>query len=201
MIIKSCIKCHKNKSLVNFGKAGTYNGKQYFRGDCKDCVSKGKKYPETRKRWEQRPEIKARRLAQKRTPEYREQDRIRSKQPHNQKRLREQRRRKYHNNIIYKLCKLMRSRLTTALKRKKFRKSKKTIDALGCTYEVLQTHIESLFLPGMTWENHGSWESDHHIPLASAKTVEDVYRLSHYTNIRPLWKEDNRSKSDKMPTS
>ena len=51
----------------------------------------------------------------------------------------------------------------------------------------------------MTWENRSEWEIDHIIPLASATTEEDVIRLNHYTNLRPLWTIDNQSKRDKMP--
>lgn len=39
---------------------------------------------------------------------------------------------------------------------------------------------------------------DHIIPLATAHTVEDVYRLCHYTNLRLLTPEDNMDKSDSL---
>lgn len=51
---------------------------------------------------------------------------------------------------------------------------------------VIFTHVE----------NHGEWEMDHIIP--NAKTEEEIYKLNHYTNFQPLWKEDNRKKSNKM---
>jgi hypothetical protein len=51
----------------------------------------------------------------------------------------------------------------------------------------------------MSWENYGThgWHIDHIIPLASAHTKEDVYRLWHYSNLRPLWAEDNWKKGAK----
>lgn len=52
----------------------------------------------------------------------------------------------------------------------------------------------------MTWENRDQWHIDHFHPLSDAKTIEDVLRLSHYTNLRPLWDTDNFKKSDKLPT-
>jgi hypothetical protein len=36
------------------------------------------------------------------------------------------------------------------------------------------------------------------IPLSSAKTEEEVYKLSHYTNLQPLWAEENYKKSNKI---
>jgi hypothetical protein len=84
------------------------------------------------------------------------------------------------------------------------RKKRGGVDAmLGCGYDKLCRHLESQFQPGMTWGNAGyhGWHIDHKIPLASAKTMRDVFRLFHYTNLQPLWQKDNFSKGDKMPTT
>ena len=52
----------------------------------------------------------------------------------------------------------------------------------------------------MTWDNRGvyTWHLDHIIPISTAKTIEELEKLSHYTNMRPLWSEDNRIKSNKI---
>jgi hypothetical protein len=49
----------------------------------------------------------------------------------------------------------------------------------------------------MSFDNYGQWHIDHIIPLATAKTEQDVYTLSHYTNLQPLWAKDNISKGAK----
>jgi hypothetical protein len=51
----------------------------------------------------------------------------------------------------------------------------------------------------MTFDNHGvnGWHIDHIIPL-SAKTEEEIIKLCHYTNLQPLWAEENRAKSNKI---
>ena len=46
----------------------------------------------------------------------------------------------------------------------------------------------------MNWENRGLWHIDHIIPLATAKTEDEIIRLNHYTNLQPLWAIDNLKK-------
>ena len=53
----------------------------------------------------------------------------------------------------------------------------------------------------MNWDNYGKyngelnygWDLDHIIPVASAKTEEDIYKLNHYTNFQPLCSFTNRN--------
>jgi hypothetical protein len=83
---------------------------------------------------------------------------------------------------------------------KKYRgggKNKKTEMVVGCSKEFLKEHLEKQFKDGMSWENYGhaGWHIDHITPLASAKTEEEVYRLSHYTNLQPLWATENFKKN------
>lgn len=93
----------------------------------------------------------------------------------------------------------MRHRVREAIKRKGFKKTSSTKEMIGCDWDVLRKYIESKFLPGMSWENKSEWEIDHIIPLASAKSEEEIKKLCHWSNLQPLWKVDNRIKSDSMP--
>jgi hypothetical protein len=65
---------------------------------------------------------------------------------------------------------------------------------LGCDFKGLQHYLENKFTDGMNWENYGKWHVDHIIPLASAKTEDEIYQLNHYTNLQPLWALDNQIK-------
>jgi hypothetical protein len=69
---------------------------------------------------------------------------------------------------------------------------------LGCSWEQLRDHIENQFVSGMTWEDKHLWHIDHIVPLSSAKTVEELEKLCHYTNLQPLWASDNMSKGAKL---
>jgi hypothetical protein len=93
----------------------------------------------------------------------------------------------------------IRSRLRSALKTGGF--SRKTTALVGCTYAEVVKHIESLWLPGMSWDNYGSksgqWNLDHVKPLAAfhLSDQEQQKAACHYTNIQPLWAKDNFHKN------
>lgn len=76
----------------------------------------------------------------------------------------------------------------------------KTFDIVGCSPNYLREHIEKQFLEGMNWENYGfyGWHIDHKIPLSSAKNEEEILKLFHYTNLQPLWAEENLRKNKKI---
>ena len=102
------------------------------------------------------------------------------------------------DNPLFILTSRLRKRLHSALKVKNFRKDSKFANYIGCSAKELKEYIESKFLDGMTWSNKDKWHIDHIIPLSSAKTQEDIYILSHYTNLQPLWAIDNLKKASKV---
>ena len=87
------------------------------------------------------------------------------------------------------------------LKSKNINKKNKTFNIVGCSPEFLKEYLEKKFIGGMSWDNKGDWHIDHIIPLSSAKTEEEIYKLCHYTNLQPLWSEDNLKKGNKMITN
>jgi hypothetical protein len=110
-------------------------------------------------------------------------------------------------NPVYKLTGHLRTMIGSLLKNRGYRKKSKTAKILGCSFYEFKAHIETQFLPWMDWQNHGKynkqlnfgWDLDHIIPMASAKTEEDVIRLNHYTNFQPLCSYVNRMvKRDKL---
>jgi hypothetical protein len=78
-------------------------------------------------------------------------------------------------------------------------KNNSTLDIIGCTPQFLKEYIENQFTDGMSWELMGKYiHIDHIIPLSSAKTEEELYKLCHYSNLQPLWAEDNLKKGNKI---
>ena len=94
---------------------------------------------------------------------------------------------KYHNDHYYKLVSILRIRFYQVVKNK----SNSTLAFLSCSVDELKIYLESLFLPEMTWENHGDiWEIDHILPCASFDFTQDgsLEKCFHYSNHQPLFK-------------
>lgn len=98
-------------------------------------------------------------------------------------------------DINFKLRCVLRVRLYTALKQNT--KTGSAVRDLGCSIEQLKSHLESQFIAGMSWNNHGNgkdkWNIDHITPLKSVDLTdrEQLLKVCHYTNLRPLWYIEN----------
>jgi hypothetical protein len=92
----------------------------------------------------------------------------------------------------------LRSRINQAFKSTYWKKGKGTELLIGCDYDTAFNHLEQLFTIGMNWKNRSEWHIDHIIPLASATNEEELIKLCHYTNLQPLWAEDNLKKGAKI---
>lgn len=108
----------------------------------------------------------------------------------------EYQRRRRNFDPIYKMIGNIRRNTSEAFRYKN--KRKKTMEMVGCSQEGLVRHLESMFQPGMSWENYGKWHIDHIIPVSLAKDREHLEKLCHYTNLQPLWAVENLRKSNKL---
>jgi len=132
-------------------------------------------------------------------PEERERLRLAAQQwrKDNPEKWKETRKKHRHNSVCYRYSNSLRRRLNKFLNNKNFSIS----SLVGCSNEEFRLYLEKQFAPGMTWENYGidGWHIDHIIPLSSAKgDLDQLKKLCHYTNLQPLWAEDNLKKSNRL---
>lgn len=73
---------------------------------------------------------------------------------------------------------------------------------VGCSGEYLMDYLSKQFRPGMTRENYGSvWHVDHIKSLASfGESIKEseIQKIAfHYTNLQPLFAQENIRKGKK----
>ena len=116
-------------------------------------------------------------------------------------RSREYYKKRISTDPMFKFKKDIQLLIRDAFRRKDLSKgNKRTTDILRCSIEEFKLHLESQFQPWMNWANKGlyngtenyGWDIDHRIPLDTAKTIEDIIKLCHYTNLQPLCSYYNR---------
>lgn len=78
-------------------------------------------------------------------------------------------------------------------------RSESTMKMIGCSISELEAHLSGQFTEGMTWDNYGEWHVDHIRPCASFDLSDPSQQKEcfHYTNLQPLWAEDNLRKGAK----
>ena len=188
---KICSKCEIEKDVCEFHKGKTKDGYQYKCKECKKEYSKLNFIKENNRKtlWAKNNPTKVKESKQKYYNNNTDKEQFRNNQyAQNRKKI----------DIVFKVSCVSRTRLIEFLKIKNITKKNKTFNYIGCTPQFLKEYLETKFVSGMSWDNHGEWHIDHIIPLSSAKNENDVYMLCHYTNLQPLWAEENLRKSNKI---
>ncbi|CAB5226495.1 hypothetical protein UFOVP760_269 [uncultured Caudovirales phage] len=117
----------------------------------------------------------------------------------NKEKLNQYRKDKRVEDVNYRISCHLRGRLYHALKAKNLRKTNRAHELVGCTLHELKLHLESQWLPGMSWENNtiNGWHIDHIRPIDSFDLNDSQQQKEcfHYSNLRPLWAAENLSRS------
>ena len=193
--MKTCGKCKTEKQLDEFYK--NKKRKDELRFECKSCSKASatehrKTHRDTFLSFKKRYYNKNRDSILSVRKEYREKHKESIALYKN-----EYAKKRRKNDSVYRMIYNVRSRTSFFCKSIKLGKNFSTIESIGLDRNEFKKYIESLFTDGMTWNNYGEWHIDHIKPLCSAKTVDDVIKLTHYTNLQPLWWIDNLSKGGK----
>jgi hypothetical protein len=194
--MKLCNECNIEKPYEDFNKDSWK--KDGFRNSCRLCAKK--KYLENRDK-----EILRVKTYQKNNREkVLKQKLIHAKEYFlkNREKIKEYQRQhkaeRRKNDVLFRLSCNLSSRVRQFISKRKMRKTNTTFEIVGCTPQELKTYLEQKFTEGMSWENQGKWHIDHKIPLASAKSEEELYKLCHFTNLQPMWASENIKKGSKI---
>ena len=166
----TCSICGITKEIIEFHKNS--QSPKGHRPDCRACRNKKQRetyIPNSRKMQKPGPG----------RPEY----------------LKKWRKNKIKSDPLFKLKENVRGLIGAHNRRRNYKKSSKTCEILGCSFEILQVHLEYTFelnygIPYTGQKVH----IDHKIPLASAITEEEILKLNHWTNLQYLTPSDNLRK-------
>lgn len=215
--MKICKKCNLKKDLSEYGiHKSTKDKLQTF---CKACISLNrKKFKEKNPNWDKEHySLNKEHYKKKSINRYKENKKIiLSKQKEyyiknkeyilnyyktwvslNKLKIKEYTKNRKKDPKIRLSC-ILRAQISRGLKEFNGIKYKKTLDIIGMSsWEEFKKYIESQWSEGMSWENYGigsnntTWHIDHKTPLFSASSLEEIYKLNHYSNLGPMWGSDN----------
>lgn len=211
---KTCTTCGILQPYTNFFK--NKETKDGYRPDCKNCrkIYQSKNKDKIKKQKRKHYLANANKLRNK-SKKYREENKEKvsevkkkwyKKDPYRYSEVSRIRRGiKYKTDISYRINNCMSGSISKHLKGNKLNKRNISWkDLVGYKIEELRSHIESLFIDGMSWDNHGKhgWHIDHIIPKSFFKF--DSYDHPAFKacwaleNLQPLWCYNNWKKNNKV---
>jgi len=174
-LTQPCRICLNDKPNNEFGSRS--DGKNYY---CKPCLSI--------KRAAKRDTTKAYNKV------YKQENKARLSEYH-----KEYQRSRYNADAEFKYTVKIRNFVAASYRRRGVKKAGKVIEVIGCTAEDFKVHLIQTALTNYGWwTDRTEYHIDHILPLASAKTRDEVTALTHYTNLQLLTPEDNMHKSSKV---
>lgn len=210
---KICSKCNKIKDLSQYLKRSP----TLLRAQCRDCINERQR--ETMKIRKENPnwqlQQREKRLLKKDEKKLYDKERRKTLPPgyrkeinkrywvklkqdkERLKRTRDNHKKHKKLNHNLRLSHRLRERIRRALNSRKLQKSNQTQTLLGASVSDVLQYIESKFKAGMSWENKHLWHIDHVIAVSrfDLTKVEEQLKAFHYTNLQPLWSEENLEKN------
>lgn len=194
LLKKKCSSCKLVKSHEHFSKQKAK--KSGLTSQCKECRNtRSRQFYDPKKSREYRDnnkevlKIKKARYYQQNKKRLQEKQRV-YRELNLEKEL--ERNRKY--------CHKNRTKLNQLSKERYLKNKEKYLEAARLRYKKLYT--DQNLTPTMTWDNWTKygWHIDHIRPLSSfdLTNVEDLKVACHYTNLQPLWWEENLKKGGKV---
>jgi hypothetical protein len=202
MITKICSNCHQEKPEKDFRK-------EKFKKQCRTCLSlKSKEYNKKNEDKYKKNQEKFRKSSKRK--EYLSQYYILNE---NKMKLRQKHyeNRKYSEDPIYRMRRIISASITKSLRSRNFSKSKISfLNHINYSLQELKEYLEKQFEPWMTWLNRGkynsktwndndqstwTWQIDHVVPHSTFKYSsmedEEFKKCWSLENLRPYSAKQN----------
>lgn len=218
--MKTCSTCDMSKEESEFY---TRSDTGKLRGNCKTCI---KKVSDKRRNKNRTKELEKQRAYYQRTKERQNTLRRLRYKNNKEKELRVNRQWALNNtdkvnyyakksrekHKIARMERIKKRRISDPLFRLKINlrtsvgrylnnKPETTCEVIGMSWQTLYKYLQDTFEAnyGMPreWMESFNYHIDHIIPLSSAGSAKELYKLNHYTNLQILLAEDNLSKGAK----
>jgi hypothetical protein len=203
--MKACSKCKIEKDINCFSVQSS--SKSGYRSQCKECINNNENHKKYSKIYHSIQKVKDRKKEYQQQENYKDKRKIYNKIYNKLAREKNQKRQNERSlkDVNFRLSHNLRTRISKAVKRGQ--KSGSAISDLGCSIEDFKKYLEAQFHvnprtgENMTFENYGyyGWHIDHIIPLVSFDLTnrEQFLKACHYTNLQPLWKNENMTKGSR----
>lgn len=204
-----CKCCNKEKTMDNFSKYITKTGKASIRKTCIQCV----KDKDNRRNIERKEQLKEYRkehreyfkeYAKKYYKKYKKEndDMLKQKSREyyykNKENIFKKNKERRKEDELYRLKCNIRGVINTSFRRKRIKKNKNIEKILGCSIDELIEYLKGTYKNNYGYElQNEEVHIDHIIPLCTATTEEEVYKLCNYKNLQLLKAKDNLVKSGK----
>lgn len=164
------------------------------------------RYKELRKNWALNNPEKIQEIKKKAGKKYRETHKEKRKAyiEANRDRINETKRiyetNRRQNDMMYSFINRIRALIYISFAKKGYKKNSHSYEILGCDYKTFMQHLLQTFKEnyGYEWDGIEEVHIDHIVPLATAKSEEDVVALCYYENLQLLKAKDNLEKHDKL---
>ena len=202
---KICTKCRTEKSVDCFCKNKTR--KDGLTDWCNDCIAEYRlSRKDAMREYRENNKTQIQETNSKYKKSHREQQRNSQRKyvENNKEKIlenqRKRRKERFETEPLYKLKEQARRMIWLSFYRTDKAKREHTEKIIGCTLEQLTEHLVKTFFGNYGVEYDGTQDVhiDHIIPISTAETEEDVYRLCHYSNLQLLYATDNIRKNARL---
>lgn len=196
---KDCVKKHNQKYYLENAEKISESTQKYREQNREKDLENKKKYYQSHKKETLEYQKKYAKEHQQEVKRYKQKYAENNKEKIKESKKRQRKERRKNDPCFNAILQLRYLVYSSLVLRNNYKKTSHTYEILGCSYEEAWEHLKQTWLEnyGKEWDGE-PYHIDHIIPLATAKTKEDVIKLCNINNLQLLTPQDNLLKQDKL---